>query len=489
MQDTKSWIYMDNNDNTWKFSVNNNYELQYTIMDSEGICTKEKLVVKDVTGLYIYTNGDGIHIIYSDLNSEIKYCTFLEQQWMGKTLYKFNADEIETKDIKVVKLGGKIHIFCVLKHIISNDHGIIMHCIWDGNEINIVKQQDVILPMGFNEYYLVYLDEKTNIDLLFISDEGNEISLNLCSYKDNKWESAKRLYGISGDEFEFSIISDRLGIHLLNKYKKDSDYYLEHVLVKSNGEFLNITIYESIKQIIEIILVKVYNKIYCYWLDDNKIYYSAFDELLWSAPKCINDTESDKIMKYNFCTEKKGDFNIDREVYGVEESNFRLILPSKFVNNEIETDKNKEHKQEALIEGQINNSIHQIEHLNTELSRIKTDNSILMQTIETLNLELQNQQKKLLLYDEKDSFDVDFKKMQIELDQIYKQLEEEKGYKQEVIERLKSLEEELGYKQEVIEKLKGLEKELNFIKIETQKLIEDNIKLNKALEIGKNFIL
>ena len=44
-------------------------------------------------------------------------------------------------------------------------------------------------------------------------------------------------------------------------------------------------------------------------------------------------------------------------------------------------------------------------------------------------------------------------------------------------------------KQEVIEKLKGLEKELNFIKIETQKLIEDNIKLNKALEIGKNFIL
>jgi hypothetical protein len=260
-------------------------------------------------------------------------------------------------------------------------------------------------------------------------------------------------------------------------------------LVKSNGEFLNITIYESIKQIIEIILVKVYNKIYCYWLDDNKIYYSAFDELLWSAPKCINDTESDKIMKYNFCTEKKGDFNIDREVYGVEESNFRLILPSKFVNNEIETDKNKEHKQEALIEGQINNSIHQIEHLNTELSRIKTDNSILMQTIETLNLELQNQQKKLLLYDEKDSFDVDFKKMQIELDQIYKQLEEEKGYKQEVIERLKSLEEELGYKQEVIEKLKGLEKELNFIKIETQKLIEDNIKLNKALEIGKNFIL
>ena len=79
--------------------------------------------------------------------------------------------------------------------------------------------------------------------------------------------------------------------------------------------------------------------------------------------------------------------------------------------------------------------------------------------------------------------------MQIELDQIYKQLEEEKGYKQEVIERLKSLEEELGYKQEVIEKLKGLEKELNFIKIETQKLIEDNIKLNKALEIGKNFIL
>ncbi|WP_313346453.1 hypothetical protein [Sedimentibacter sp.] len=462
MEAIKPWICVDSTNTKWKFTLNDDNELQYTVMNKEGKWLKEKRIDKDVIGLYIYTFDKSIHIIYSTLNAELKYCTFLDEQWMGKVIYKLDNKYVEIKDIKVIKSGQEIHIFCLLIDNSSNDHGIILHCIWNGTETNIIKQQDIILFLGLNEYYLVYLDENSNIDLLFISDEGNEISINLSSYKNNKWSSAKRLYGILGDEFEFNIVKDQFGIHILNKFRDESSYYLEHVLMKNNGEFLNSTICDSNNELTETILVKIKDKIYSFWLDGNKIYASVLNEFVWSTPFCLKENSKDEIIKCNFCTASEKEY-IDREVY-VEKSNFNLIFPGKLVIGEeekLKSDENdvkqekKEYNHEFILEEDLINNDHNNKYLMAKLSRIQSDNTILMQTIASLNSQSQNQEN-----------------IQSEFDLIYKRLEDEKAYIEEIIGRLKRFKEEI-----------------EFLNNKVDKLTEDNVKLNRALEFGKNFLL
>lgn len=458
MNAIKSWVYLDSTNIIWKFALNDNRELQYTIKNKEGKWNKEKLIDKDVTGFFIYNNEETIQIIYSNFKGELKYCTYSNNQWMGKIIYIIDQQNVEIKDIKVIKSGQKINIFCLLIDYNSNDHGIILHCIWDGTETNVVNQQDIILYEDINEYYLVYLDENRNIDLVFVSDEGNEISLNYSSCKNNKWTDAKRLYGILGDTYEFNIIKDQTGIHILNKYRDDSICNLEHVLFKNNGEFINSSIIESHNEITETILVKIKDKIYSFWLDENKIYSSVFDEFTWSKPVCLNDANNEEILKCKFCAAKEKQYYIDREVY---EENFNLIFPSKLVLGEEEnlnTNKEKlidDNDQELIFEDKPKNKQNNNDNLMSEITRIQSEKTILMQTISSLNLQLQYQERILS-----------------ELDVIYKRLENEKGYREDMMEKFKKLEEEI-----------------KILDSKVDKLNEDNIKLNKALEFGKNFIL
>lgn len=431
-------------------------------MNKEGIWSDGKLIDKDVAGFCIYELDKSIHIIYSTLNGELKYCTFLDQHWMGKVIYELGNMHMEINDINVVKTDHLIHIFCLLVDKESNDLGIILHCIWNGKETNVINQQNIILLMNINEYYLVNSDENNNIDLLFISDEGNEISVNHCSYSNSEWSPAERLYGILGNEFEFSMIKDQSGMHILNKFADESSYRLEHVLMKCDGEFANSTIHSSEHELTEISLLKNNDKIYGCWLNENKVYASVLSESSWSLPVCINEGSEEKAIKCYLCTVNDKDFYMDKEVYA-EEFNFNLIFPYKYnmnkqekiSSNENNVPQNNEEQLCELIQEEECTADDDNKHLTEELSRLQSDNIILMQTIMSLNMQLQNQ-----------------KNVQMELESIYKRLENENIYKEEISEQMETF-----------------KKDIKFLSSKMDKIIEDNIKLNKALEFGKNFIL
>lgn len=48
------WLYVDYKDNLWRFSVNDNKELNYRIMYTEGKWTKETLIDSRVTGFGLF---------------------------------------------------------------------------------------------------------------------------------------------------------------------------------------------------------------------------------------------------------------------------------------------------------------------------------------------------------------------------------------------------------------------------------------------------
>ncbi|NRU00376.1 hypothetical protein DFR89_005625 [Clostridium beijerinckii] len=78
-------IYVDYTDNIWKFFRNDNRELCYKIMYEEGKWTKENLINNEVLGFAVYVEGDErIHIVYSNIKGELKYCTMKDKHWVGK---------------------------------------------------------------------------------------------------------------------------------------------------------------------------------------------------------------------------------------------------------------------------------------------------------------------------------------------------------------------------------------------------------------------
>lgn len=486
MHSLNSWIYVDYTNNIWKLSVNGDKELLYTIMYKEGKWTKEKLIDKDVLGFYVYADEEGIHIIYSNINAELKYCTFIGQQWMGKTLFKLDSKEVEIEDLKAIIIGNEIHIFYLVIDKYSDGHGIIMHCRWNGKETKIIKLQDVILESDLSEYYLVYSDETGNIELIFLSDEGNEISLNYCSFKNKRWTPAIRLYGISGDNFVFKMLKDQYGIHILNKCKEDSVYYLDHVFVKKNGNVQKLSVHESVYALAEPILFKKQNKMYSCWLEENKVYFSVFNGILWDGPSCLMEDNEHDLKKYNYCSSIDKDNSNVREVYVIDNLNFDLINPSqlaakskeKLIVNQI-AEKREEINKAELLQKDSN-----YKKLKSELARIKSENNDLEQTIASLNMQLQKKQNMQEEYEEKISQILHYKQKADENYNIFLELQQK--MQSDLAELNRRLEEEKSHRDEIEKKYIQSEEERLAIKEQIDTLTEENNRLNKELELEKN---
>ncbi len=484
----KSWVYVDYTNNIWKFSVNSIKELQYSIMYQEGKWTKEKPIAQNVLGCYIYTDKMGVHIIYSNTKAELKYCTLIEQQWMGKTLYKLDNNKVEIKNLNVLVENGEVHIFYLLRDKKSNGHGILMHCKWNGIETSVNKLQDIILSSDLNDHYLVYLDESDNIEMLFFSDEGNEVSLNHCSFKNKRWTNAIRLYGIAGNEIEIKILKDQYGLHVLNKCKENSINYLVHVFLKKSGDVYKSNVHESINTLSELVFLKEDNKIYSYWIENNKIYSSFFRGKDWSNPICVIENNEHYIKKYNYIESDKYNSNNTKEVYWIGEEDLNLIIlgdvgwkdKEKLKINEIEE------IQEILNKEGVFKKDDDIKKIKI-LSEFRSVNKLMKETIASLKLELKNKQSILDEYEEQiskmshykrkaeDNYNIFIEvqnKLQNDLEELKRLYEEEKVNREKAEIQLKKMEEE---------KI-TIKEQVNRIIEEKNKLIEDNDILNNELE-------
>lgn len=474
------WLYVDYKDNLWRFSVNDNKELNYRIMYTEGKWTKETLIDSRVTGFGLFIDdSEGIHLVYSNTKGELRYCTMKDKKWVGKVLDKIEDNNYIIENIKIKIIGTNMHIFYSLASEDGSDHGILMHCIWDGNKSNNNKLQDIILKPNLKEYYLINLSNNNEIYLFYLSDEGDELSLNYSIYQNRQWLPSNRLYGIQGEEVYFDVELDRKNIHILNRSKENSYYFLDHVIIDSTGRFKYFRVYEGKNNISEPLLINIWNKTYSFWIENNEIFYSIFLGDKWESEKKYIRDNNIKIERCNAYISEVKEGNIKgKSIYATTGLDIYLYDPKDLIVSE----KNEYSNALKNVNRDIS-SIGDIEKVKSELYRVKEENKELEDKLYHQNILLQKNQQGIEKYSQQLARALEQKRKAEENSNIFLELQKKiQGENEKLNEEIASLTDEINLLNIEKEKLTHLMNlyldEIEFLKNEI-KNINFNLSQNE----------
>lgn len=517
------WLYVDYKENLWRFSVNENKELNYGIMYKEGKWTKENLIDSRVIGFGLFIDdSEVIHLVYSNTKGELRYCTMKEKKWVGKVLYTVEDNKYNIESIKIEIIGSKMHIFYALASEDGSDHGVLMHCIWDGHNTSINKIEDIILKSNLKEYYLININNKSEIYLFYLSDEGDEVSLNNSIYQNNKWIPSNRLYGIQGEEVYFDVELDKKYIHVLNKSKENLFYSLDHVVIDSTGGFKSFRVHECKNNLNEPLIFNDGIKTCSCWIENNEIYYSIFTGTKWEPAIKYNRDNKIKIERCNaYISEVKEGYIKERKLYATSGLDIYLYDTRDLIREE-----NKEYaSNERNISKNISNN-EEVERIKAELYSTKEENKVLEDKISHLNIVIQKNQQGIERYQqqvvraleqkrkaeensniflglqkkiqgdnevlseeltvfkkEKENFE---SMISIYIDEIHLLKEEINNITKDLIIKDRELQEETDSKRTLENQNKIISEENSLIKKELSSLIEENKRINIELELERN---
>lgn len=480
MKNIYPYIYIDYSGNLWEFSVNEKKELSYKIMYGEGKWTKENIIDKDVLGFSVYVNEDEtIHIVYNNIKEEIKYCTMAEKQWLGRVLLKNEKSNFKIENLEMIILGSEMNIFYMQIDNLGTDHGILNHCIWNGRETETVLLQDVILVHDVEKYFSISIDVDNKIDIFFMNDEGDEISLNTCSFEKNTWSPVKRLYGIQGEEINFEAMIEAGGIHIINKSKEDSIYYLEYVYI-NNNDIDQFKVYEGSLKLIDTIIFMQDYKIYSCWIEGERIAYSSFENKIWTKPSYIN---SNKIsLKKCKCFLWDTSENILKrvDVYTTDDIDMKIFIPNNFVldgsSKGYEIDKVKD----ITFTEKVN-----LEKLRGELSKVKMQKSKLEKTVDYLELHLKKNERLIDEYEERISIISEQKRKSEENYSVFIELQQK--LQKELSEVKKNLDEATTLNETYMIEINRINKKLLEKEEVNLRMNEEIEKVNQLLSNEENY--
>ncbi len=470
------WLYVDYKDNLWRFSVNDNKELNYRIMYTEGKWTKENLIDSRVTGFGLFIDdSEGIHLVYSNTKGELRYCTMKDKKWVGKVLDKIEDTNYSIESIKMKIIGTNMHIFYSLASDDGSDHGVLMHCIWDGNKSSTNKLQDIILKSTLKEYYLINVSTKNEIYLFYLSDEGDELSLNYSIYQNRQWLPSNRLYGIQGEEVYFDVDLDRKNIHVLNKSKENSYYFLDHVIIDSTGRFKYFRVYEGKNNISEPLITNIWNKTCSFWIENNEIYYSVFSGDKWLQEKKYIRDNNIKIERCNaYISEVKEGSIKGKIIYATTGLDIYLYNPKDLIITE-----GNEYISTTKSSNRDNFNNEDIEKVKSELSKVREENKELEDKLYHLNILLEKNQQAIEKYSQQLARTLEQKRKAEENSNIFLELQKKiQGENENLNEEIYSLN----------NRIESLIQEVNSVTIEREKLKDvTNLYLDE-IEFLKNEI-
>lgn len=500
MNETDNWIYVDYRKNIWKFSLNDNKKLFYKIMYSEGKWKKESLIDVEVLSFSIYIDkNEQIHLVYSNTKGELKYCTIKENEWLGKTIYKIENNNFEINNIKIEMIHNEMNIFYLLVENDGSDHSILMHCIWSGKRIKFNNIQDIILIPNLKDHYSVHVSNDYQIDLFFITDEGDEVSLNYHSFENYIWSPRKRLYGIQGKDIGFEVLIDKDGFHILNKSKENEMYFLDYVFIDSTGQIEEARVYESKKSLDYPMLAIEDDNLICCWIKENKIFYSIYDGEKWGDLILFNRNNELELELNNVFCYLNEQYIKENKVYVTKGLDLYMFNPENFFIKDKALRKNIINKPELIPEIEEKKLIN---NLTFELSKVNAENKNLINKNNYLNKQLQNIQKTIREYDQKilkisnkklkaeNKYDELLKKENKDKENLAKDLLKEKARIEMTEMKLKELEaekillkEKYESKEEelytFIEENKKLKLDINNINEKNKKLSIENIGLRE----------
>jgi len=480
------WIYVNQENDIWKFSLANR-ELccQITYGDESG--TKEGVIDKRVICFAVCIETDGkIHIVYSNENGQIKYCTLKENKWYGRTLYLMDSSSFRICNIKIDIIGDEMHIFYLMIEEDGRNNAVLVHSIWNGRETRSIRLSDLVLIPEVQENYMIHIDKDKNIHLLFLTGEGAEASVNYCCYKNHGWTRMKRLYGVRGQEIAFEMHNDQKYIHILNKHREGGSYYLDHVRFGRGGDIQKFRVYESRKELTEPLIFRTNERLFTCWLEENKIYYSLFDGIHWGGTGCFSPKNIHKLQRYHFFIACDNETMLrEKEVYGTGDQELDLFFPSEIVSDKKIRENQPKGADQARRSDQpaATGQNPKAQSLKLQLYREKSENNRLKTTIASLSAQLQKKQSMLDAYKSKFEKLLEQKKNTDENCDMFIEMQ------QNLQSRLESLTQKLKEEEEgraILEnRLRSSEAERQALKREIDVLTEEKDRLLKELE-GQN---
>lgn len=388
MKEGSIWIWNDKEDNLWKFVINENGDLIYQIMYTDGKWTNKNKIDEKVLEFSIKVDTEeNIHIIYTQQGNEIKYCTYNKKMWLGKTLYKNDDKQIEILELDMIIIGEHINTFFVLVDKNTPLKGKLIHYTW--NEYESIENGifNIDITQYAHNHYSVEITEKDEICLFFINYEEDKSNMDMSIFRDNKWSSNQILYGIKGEEINFTTLTCKDGIHILNSSKESNIYVLEDVHICFNGEMIYYEITQSDLPIKKPALIEVNGVIWSIWSMGEEIVCSFLDEQ-WSEVFKLYSKGEEELLIYNGFFENINNEKIKAyNLWGINSSPIKFILPSKHLeklNNKINISKNN------LEQKYINEDIY---------NKMRTDQDNYLEK-DIINYQLQQKES---LYDELES--------------------------------------------------------------------------------------
>lgn len=478
MENNYPWIF-NLGDNLWKIYLNNDNALECQIIyeQNKDKYYKEKTIDVDVVSFTICIEDEAVHIIYINKKNEIKYCTKKEDKWFGKVLYNVEDGEFSVGYLKSMILNGNMHIFYLLTSQGSSNHGILKHCVWNGKQVKIYTVQHMILSDKVDRYYEVLVEDSSFIDVFFLSDRGNEISLNYCKY-DGSWTAAERLYGLQGDSILFKVLYVNKGFEIINRTRDGIMYSLDHVHIEDNLSMKDNNIYTGEIKPIEPIVFYIKNTIYICWKEKNKIVFSSYNLGRWSNPDYLDKKFQNPVKIFNFL-DSQNRFGTNK-IYGMEEEDGVLIFPlEKITQSILESQKKK--KNSALS---IKKEDESIEEIREKFRNIFYENSVLKEKIDSFSIHMQKKKQITEEYKSRIAKIIDQKKRLEKNCKFF--MEVKKNIQEELDRTKKQLENDKKIVKDIRYKLEEKDKISKEFKERLDSLTEENKKLREELEIERS---
>ncbi|MBX4268876.1 hypothetical protein [Clostridium estertheticum] len=394
-------LLYDDENHTWKFYVNDNRELVYSIMYNEDKWTKEKKIDNEVIDFAVSLDIDNkICIVYSVKLGELKYCVWEVNNWLGKTIYTFENKRYEMSELTVITIHKSINIFFITKNNINKINCSLIHlCINKDDSIfntidTIPFQKDIFF------HYEVQRLVNDNLFLIFITGEKAEEIINFAEYKNNKWSIPKRLYGIIGSNVNFYTLLHLDNINIMNLSKEGPLYLLEHVLIEPDGKMKNYKVHETSYKPTNFCLVEIKGILWAIWSEGENVFVSSFKEK-WSEPFKYYTEVTDEflIYKYLSLSNKNNDIKC-RYILGTNSFEINLVLPT-YTNNDYTSDISKINKvdKKVTLDSTVEKSKN---NLQEEILILKKENGDLKK--ELIDLQIKYQQKLRVIEESEDNF-------------------------------------------------------------------------------------
>ncbi|MCB2292209.1 hypothetical protein LGK95_01485 [Clostridium algoriphilum] len=463
-------LFYDGEDHIWRFYVNDNSELMYSIMYDEDKWTKENKIDNEVLDFTVDFDSDNkIYIIYSVKTSNLKYCVWEENKWFGKTIYSFGNEEYKMTELNVITIGKLMHIFFIGKNNTNETQCSLMHfCLnKEGNSFNTIDTMPFIKE-AFCHYQLQYL-ENDNLSLIFIKSEENEVVINYTEYKNNKWSIPKRLYGIIGNSINVCTLVHLDKINIMNLSKEGSLYFIEHVVIELDGKMKNHKIHESSNKPTNFLLVEISGVLWAIWAEGKNVFTSSYKQQ-WSVPNKHHTELNNEISTYKYLSLSDKNNNIKcKYVLGTNPPEINLLLPN-YKNDDYRGYLPETNRVEPKAELDYDIEINKID-IQAELLILQKTNRNLEK--ELIDLQMKYQQK-LRIIDESDN---NFFKITNAKKKAEEKLNIIAEIQQTSLKKLKVMESEKISKDVVINELKNTSQQLinECEGLKEQKIFKNNV--------------